>query len=184
MSGSKDLWQAYSEDCQPIKGQGLTRQQARDGALHGAAHTWLWRKKDGHVEILIQKRAKNKPTWAGFYDISAAGHIDLGETPLIAALRETKEEIGLSLKAEELQPLFVYRANQVDDTSGYIENEVQHVYGFEVKKDLKFKPAKSEVDELKWVSLDKFKDLVDGKTKDKIVLQGGEYFDNLLEHIK
>lgn len=47
-----------------------------------------------HGELLIQKRSQHisKP---GLLDQSAAGHVDEGEEYIDAAIRETKEELGL-----------------------------------------------------------------------------------------
>ena len=73
------------------------------GSLEGGACVWLVRKAaDGQVQILFQKRALSIAN-GGFYDASAGGHIDEGEDPLTAALRETREEIGLTLAPEELR---------------------------------------------------------------------------------
>ena len=36
------------------------------------------------------------------WDFTAAGHIDPGETPIVAALRETQEEINISLTESNL----------------------------------------------------------------------------------
>src|ERR1017187_5337048 len=95
-NGSEELWQAYNEQGEPITGKGLTKAQSRTGVLHAASHVWIWRGAGADTEVLIQLRAKDKMTWPGLYDISAAGHIDFTETPLQAAIRETKEEIGIS----------------------------------------------------------------------------------------
>jgi 8-oxo-dGTP pyrophosphatase MutT (NUDIX family) len=110
---SAELWQEYNEHGEPVAGSGLTKAQCALGALHGAAHVWIWRRRNGEIEILLQRRAPGKPTWGGLLDISAAGHIDLGETPLTAALRETEEEIGLKLRPQQLHFIGVHRAHLV-----------------------------------------------------------------------
>lgn len=86
-----ELWQLYDEQGRVLKDKGAKRDDVfGNGILHGASHVWIWRKDNGTLEILLQKRAPNKRTWPNRYDVSAAGHIDLGETPLDAALREAK----------------------------------------------------------------------------------------------
>ena len=42
----------------------------RDGDWHAAVHIWVVDEKGNTV---IQKRAKDKDSWAGFWDISCAG---------------------------------------------------------------------------------------------------------------
>lgn len=58
------------------------------------ARIWLWRKSvDNEVEILLQQRSFGRSSSPGKFSISAAGHINDGESVLQAAIRETKEEI-------------------------------------------------------------------------------------------
>lgn len=45
-----------------------------DGIRHRTSHVWLARKRNGRAEILLQKRAENKDSYPGCYDISSAGH--------------------------------------------------------------------------------------------------------------
>ena len=71
------------------------------GIWHRTSHVWLLRRGKNDVQILLQKRAANK-SFPGCYDISSAGHIPAGEGFVISALRELKEELGISAKAEEL----------------------------------------------------------------------------------
>ncbi len=99
----QELWQTYDERGEPLAGVSLTKQQARQGALHAAAHVWIWRGQGAGIEILLQRRARDKQTWPGHLDISAAGHIRFGETPLLAAIRETAEELALAVKPEDLR---------------------------------------------------------------------------------
>ena len=43
----------------------------RDGDLHGTSHIWLIRKKDNNkFDILLQKRAATKDSYAGCYDMN------------------------------------------------------------------------------------------------------------------
>ena len=79
------------------------------GELRFGACIWLYKKLDGEVFILAQKRAKTVHN-GGFYDASAGGHVDLGEDPVTAALREAREEIGLHLQPADLEFLCAYRA--------------------------------------------------------------------------
>lgn len=52
--------------------------------------------------FLIQKRSDTKPTRPGQWDITA-GAVDAGETSQHGILRETKEEIGLTLSQDQLE---------------------------------------------------------------------------------
>lgn len=182
MTDSEEVWQGYHENGEPA--DEITKDEAAKGKLHAASHLWLWRKARGGIEILLQRRAADKRTWPGYYDISTAGHIDFGETPLAACLRELKEELGISLAPNRVRLLFVYRQNIVAENSGIVENEFQFVYGFEVTSDLKTDFEDSEVELVKWVTLAEFEALVSGQSTDKLVPQGRPYFSNLTSEVR
>ena len=61
----------------------------RDGDWHGTAHIWLVRRREGRIELLLQKRSRTKESFPGCYDTSCAGHLSAGDTFLEAALRDT-----------------------------------------------------------------------------------------------
>lgn len=152
-----ELWQLYDEQGQALEGKGGKKDEVfSQGILHGASHVWIWRKNNDMHEILLQKRTADKRTWPNRYDISAAGHIDLGETPLDAALREAKEEINLNIVPQELKLFGVHRA-YLKTENGAVENEFQWLYSLELVSDTDFSLQASEVDSLAWVSLDQFK---------------------------
>ncbi len=71
----------------------------REGVLHRTAHIWIIREREGHVQVLLQKRSRNKDSFPGLYDTSSAGHVPAGCEVLPSALRELEEE--LSIRAEE-----------------------------------------------------------------------------------
>jgi isopentenyl-diphosphate delta-isomerase len=103
----------------------------RDGDWHGAAHVWI---RNAQGQILIQRRSPKKESWPNLWDVSVAGHISAGEGAVEAALREAKEELGITLDRDECRYLFTI-AEQVELNNGsYIDNEFHHV--FLVEKDL------------------------------------------------
>lgn len=153
----EELCQLYSEQALPLKDKGGTKTDIfSKGLLHGASHVWIWRDNENGPEILVQKRASTKKTWSNKYDISAAGHIDLGEEPLDAALRETKEEINLDIELSMLKLISVHRAHLTAE-NGSIENEFQWLYTLKLSNDASFELQTEEVASLKWLSLDEFK---------------------------
>ena len=70
------------------------------GLLHRTAHVWFLNSKG---QLLIQKRAKNKKTFPGYWDNSASGHVAAGKSSVEGAYIETKEELGFS----QHEPLIV-----------------------------------------------------------------------------
>jgi len=76
---------------------------------------------DNHV--LMLKRSQTKKAFPGWLTFPG-GHIDEGEDPLTAAIREAKEETGLSLSPTELQLKFVAMHHHIDRDEQYV------VFGF------------------------------------------------------
>jgi ADP-ribose pyrophosphatase YjhB (NUDIX family) len=73
--------------------------------------------------ILMFKRSETKKAFPGWWALPG-GHIDEGENPLSAAIREAKEETGLALTPQEMQLKFVATHYHTD------RNEVYIVFGF------------------------------------------------------
>lgn len=73
-----------------------TRSECHNGSmlLHPVIHLHVF---NSQGELFLQKRSARKDIQPNKWDSSVGGHIDLGENPLNAALREAKEEIGLTL---------------------------------------------------------------------------------------
>jgi isopentenyl-diphosphate delta-isomerase len=80
----------------------------RRGLWHRAAHVLVYTPQG---EVLVQQRSRGSVTHAGQLDISAAGGVDPGETPLQAAARETAEELGIHAPLSHFEPLDIYRYN-------------------------------------------------------------------------
>jgi isopentenyldiphosphate isomerase len=149
--------------------------------LHGAAHVWIWRNVGGKKQVLLQKRAVSKPTWSEYLDISAAGHIDSGESPLTAVIRETREEIGLDVSADELFLVGVHRRLIPVPATDWAENEFSWIYLWELKSQPEFTFEEREVESVKWVELDDFVEMTKNPDRYKLVPQGSDYFAMLLK---
>jgi isopentenyldiphosphate isomerase len=94
-----------------------------DGEWHQAFHCWIVRPGP---EIVLQRRALTKDTFAGCWDAAAAGHWRFGETPAQAA-REISEELGLATRFEELRYSGRERLAR-KFPSGLIDREHHQVY--------------------------------------------------------
>lgn len=170
-------WQVFAENGIAVTGFSAHREEFdHDTSLIvGASHIWLWRRGASEIEVLLQKRATTKKTWPGYYDISAAGHIDAGETPVESAVREAKEELGTEIDADKLLYLFSLR-------TPLAKSEIDHVYIYEV--DDAFVPEfhDGEVESVEWLSLSDFQERLKTPEEHQIVNQGDGYFTLLLAH--
>jgi 8-oxo-dGTP pyrophosphatase MutT (NUDIX family) len=173
-----ELWQIFASNGEPIKGEGRAKEEFSAGELLcGVAHVWIWRRTKDQIEVLLQRRAEDKKTWPGYRDISAAGHINLGESPVIAALRESEEEIGLRVEPQNLRLVFLNRKDPP------VYNELQWVYIYELQGDQDFTLTDGEVSDLEWYSLEKIKKSALDTDELHIVPHSPAYFAQLFQSI-
>jgi isopentenyldiphosphate isomerase len=99
----------------------------RDGDWHRTVHVWIVNKND---ELLFQKRSANRESFPGTWDVSSAGHVSSGESPIEAAKKELFEELGIRAAHHELHPLFSVTTSSVQHNGLFIDNEISDVYLF------------------------------------------------------
>ena len=135
-----------------ITGEIISRSTAHQyGIRHRTAHCWLVRKRNNHIEILVQKRSENKDSYPGCYDISSAGHIPAGVDYRDSAVREIKEELGIDIKQEELIYCGKRRYEYTEIFNGhpFHDHEVTNVYMVYVE-DPVFTIQEEELSEVRW----------------------------------
>ena len=114
MEMTMEILDVVDENGNPI-GETVERTVAhKTGVRHRTSHVWVVRKNNGSMEILLQKRSKNKDSHPGCLDCSSAGHIPAGVDFIPSAIRELKEELGIDAKEDE----FVYCDYIVEQIDG------------------------------------------------------------------
>lgn len=111
-------------------------------------------------EILLQKRSMLKKSNPGKWGI-CGGKINLGETPIDAALRETLEEIGVNIEKDKIKVI-----REAANGKGYF-------IIFYIKKDIDIKECRlknDEVEELRYFRVEELEGLDN---------EGFEWLDNL-----
>ncbi len=109
-----EYWQVYDKSGSPIPGEGWAAdldnpEKTGSDKIVGAVLVFLYRINDaGELEILWQKRSDTVSRWPGMYDSSAGGHINLGESLVEAAIRESREEIGAEITFSDLKFVGAY----------------------------------------------------------------------------
>ena len=139
-------------------GQIVSREKAHaEGIMHRTAHIWIIREMDGRVQILLQRRSQNKDSFPGKFDTSSAGHIQAGDEPLESALRELKEELGISAAPEQLHFAGTFPISFVKEFYGKVfrDEEVAFVYIYKepVNTD-ELILQKEEVETVQWFDLE------------------------------
>ena len=79
-----------------VVGKETRREVHRRNLLHRAVHVMVFNRQG---ELFLQKRSMKKDNFPGVWDSSSSGHLDAGEDYDACAVRELREEIGLSLGA-------------------------------------------------------------------------------------
>lgn len=173
MIDHQEEWQVFDTNGEAVADQSVSPDYSREGAsvIVGAVHVWIWRQSSGSIEVLLQRRAKRKPTWPNHLDISFAGHIDAGESRLEAAVREGDEEIGIELETANLEYIFSYRN---------FKNGIKWVYLYEEHHAQDYIFNDGEVEDLIWVTFDAFKTMVKNPEEYGLVPHPAEYYGFLL----
>ena len=145
---NNEKWQVYAINGEPIVGEGWDSalgnpEVTGSDVIVGIAIVFLYRIRDGVLEFLWQKRSENVGRYPGDYDISAGGHVNLGESLVEAAVREAREEIGAEINEDDLQFMIEAPFNR---------NRFAWVYAVDwTGKEDDFKFDDGEVSEVKWV---------------------------------
>ena len=90
---TEEIFDVVNERDEVIDRQ-LRRDVHRLGLKHRAVHVLVF---NARGEVFLQKRSITKDTFPGAWDSSASGHLDSGEDYDACALRELREEIGLTI---------------------------------------------------------------------------------------
>jgi len=170
-----------SKTRQPTGKSALKSEIHSKGHCHNTAHIWFYT-TDG--DILLQQRAASKAIFPLLWDVSVAGHIDAGETILAGAIRETEEEIGLTVSEYDLEKIGVFKCFK-SYPNGIIDNEFHHTFIVELNVEISdLIPQKEEVEALKLVSMYDFHDLLEhSATNGHFVASNTEYYYKVVEAI-
>jgi isopentenyl-diphosphate Delta-isomerase len=159
--------------------QKMKSEAHRDGLWHRAAHIWIYNSKG---EILLQLRAKEKDLYPDMWDISVAGHTSAGEEPVVSGLREIQEEIGLSVKVEDLE-LYKIRTEEIKYNK-ILSNEFNYV--FLLKYDGDASSLKVQKEELQKVEFFTIEDIKKGlkENPEKYCPHENQYWEEMLSVIE
>ncbi len=94
-------------------------------------------------DLALQLRALHDDSYPGHWDFSAAGGIDDGEDPLVAAYRELKEEIGIEGELEFVGQE-MYQTDMIQD----------ELFIYRTQHEGPFNPDSEEVAEVRFFSLE------------------------------
>lgn len=102
--------------------------------------------------MLIQKRQKDKSSWADLWDFSVGGHVISGETSCQCAQRELKEELGIEFDFSVLRPSFTLNFENGFDDYYIIVHDVD-INKLELQED--------EVQDVRWADKTEILSMID-----------------------
>ena len=144
-----EIWQLYYKNGEPIPNEGWNAkldnpEVTNSDQIVGVAVVFLYRENnEGELEFLWQRRSEKIDRYPGDWDISAGGHVNLGESLIEAAVRETREEIGAEIAAGDLNFVTMVPFNK---------NRFAWVYLVDwTGRDEDFHFDDEEVSEVKWI---------------------------------
>ena len=70
---------------------------------------------DSSEKLLIQKRSKKMDLYPDYWTLSVTGHVLAGEEPMVAAVREAREELGIDVKKNHLIKLTEFIVNTPEE---------------------------------------------------------------------
>lgn len=81
--------------------------------------------------VFFQKRSLTKDTFPGLLDASIVGHVELNETYKEAAVKEAKEETGITIDKNKLIEIIKTRSKSYDKITDTINNTFRVVYAYQ-----------------------------------------------------
>ena len=179
-AGETAAFQTYTEDTNMaeyldviddngnLTGETVAREVAhRDGIRHRTSHLWLLRKKDGALQILLQKRSADKPSFPNCYDISSAGHIPAGDDYIPSAIRELKEELNVTVQESDL----IYCGQVHKDVDSefhrqpFHDHQISNVYLLWLDREAEeFELQTEEIESVRWMDYAQVRGMVASDT--------------------
>lgn len=152
-----EYFDVYTPEGIPTKEKVERTAAHENGILHAAVHIYIYRKRDDRYEILLQKRADDKDSFPSCYDTSCAGHVSSGDDFISTALKELREELGITISESKLIHAFDQLVEKINVfySKTFIDREYNKVYLLHYDApESAFIFQKEEISALKWIDAD------------------------------
>lgn len=113
--------------------------------------------KDKNGKILLQKRSSTKDLYPDCWDLSVGGHVNYGKNYLETAVKELREELGITTSTKELKFIGEVLVKLP------VSNEFFHVFEYSLKPNDSIKKGAKEVADTRWMSMEQIKESMQQK---------------------
>lgn len=97
----------------------------KKGLLHREVYVWIVTPDN---KLIFQNRSANKDTFPGLLETSMGGHVSIGMNYEESAVRELKEETGITALPSDLMLVKLFHANVFDEATGMKNNSLKGTY--------------------------------------------------------
>ncbi len=161
-----EYWDLYDGAGQKTGKVHLRGTKVPEGCFHKVVHIWIQNSKG---ELLMQKRSEKVDNCPGIW-AATGGSVQAGEEPLISAVRELSEELGITAEPAELQLCLTVRRKDA------------FCYVYVLKKDVSVEELslqECEVAAAEWMSIETVDRMVGERTMHRYVYR--EMLESYLE---
>lgn len=144
-----EILDIYDRDRRKTDRTAIRGQPLEKGDFRVVIHVCLFNSKG---EMLIQRRQPFTKGWAGMWDVTVSGSAVSGDSSSGAAIRETSEEIGITLSSDDLRQVCTVNFDEGFDDF-YIVNKDIDISALTLQPE--------EVAEVKWANMDTIIRLID-----------------------
>ena len=152
-----ELWNLYNENRELVGKTMIRGQEVPQGFFYLSVQVWI---KNSRGEYLISQRSADRPVFPLMWEC-VGGAALAGEDSLTAALRETKEEVGVELTPEDGKLAYSAVGRVID---GVKIRDILDAWVFEYDGDVDLHNATTaEVAQVKWMNCDQIRSLFEEK---------------------
>ena len=150
-----ELWDLYNERRELTGRDHVRGENVPQGFYHLVVHVWI---RNSKGEYLISQRSADRPAFPLMWEC-VGGSVVKGEDSLTGALRETQEEVGLTLSPEDGKLVYSVVGRVVN---GVKFTDILDVWLFEHDDPVSLERATTnEVAQVVWMTKEQIRELFD-----------------------
>lgn len=150
-----ELWDLYDEHRELTGRDHIRGEEVPQGFYHLVVHIWI---RNSKGEYLISQRSADRPAYPLMWEC-VGGSVTKGEDSLTGALRETKEEVGLTLSPDDGKLVYSVVGRVVN---GVKFSDILDVWLFAYDGPVSLEQATTkEVAQTVWMTKEQIKELYD-----------------------